>query len=249
MNSSETVPSQFGAARRWLHDNSRVIAASVGLITLGGLLLGGLKWTFAPPDVGVRIENQSLTLPASLTRNIREFAEDTAVKTRLSQQTHDNVANVIAFLNTTKDVVAITVSNNTARSQTNIYLTLRNVVGLNAWAVDGDFLDGDSSQELLAGIKYDENAQVVTARGLGRLAPHSQVTYYLWGNFPYQGLSWQQVVVEYDGGTGGMERVATLRGANAFIYENADILIVLFVVVNCLVLSYAFERHSKKAEK
>ena len=231
--------------RAWAKENQPIFEIIGSLLLIGGFLWAAVRLVFAPPQLAVTIQNSDLRLPWYMyTRLERARVQDTSF---LSDSTKVALKEVSDFLRDTRNFTQITLTNTSGQSLSNLDLRFQYVHDLDGWAIEGDALDREERQRLVDAVRYDAANGLVTLRGMQRLPPKSSVKLFLWGNVSYSALlGSEQAKVTYDGGNGRVVTEQTVRGVDAFIYENSALLVLVVLLVNVGIWNTILQRRRSK---
>jgi len=115
----------------------------------------------------------------------------------------------------------------------NVDVRFRYVTDVDGWGIEGDALDADEQQRLVDAVHFDAASELLTLKSIPRLPPKSMLKLFVWGNVSYAALLGNdQVTATYDGGAGKLITERTVRGVDAFVYDNAGLLIVVLLLAN-----------------
>jgi hypothetical protein len=217
--------------RSWAKENQPIFAVIGSLLVIGGFLWAVVRLVFAPPQLAITLQTSDLSLPWSL------YARLERVRTRdiagFSDSARTAIAEVAGFLRDTRSFAQLTLTNTSSESLGNVDVRFQYVHDLVGWAVESDVLDIEERKRLRDAVKYDAANGLVTLRGITRLPPKSSLKLFVWGNVSYAALLGnEQVKVTYDGGEGRVVTERTIRGVDAFIYDNSALLVLVTVLVN-----------------
>jgi hypothetical protein len=217
--------------KKWAKENEAIVVVVASLFTIGAILVTAVRVIFAPPTLALTVQAADLRLPWYMYRRMDEaLAADSA---RLSDSAGLALRQVRGFLRDTKTFTQIRLTNTSRVSLTNLDLRLRYVHDADGWAIEGDNLDLDEQARLVDAVKYDVVEGMITLHSIPRLPPKSSFTLFVWGDVAASPLlGSQQLTVTYDGGAGELITERTIRGVDAYIYDNSGLLVILLLLVN-----------------
>jgi hypothetical protein len=214
-------------------------------VTVGAVLWAVARYVFAPPTLAISVQVNELRMPFSLYRRF-----DAALlrdSSRLTDSSALVMRQVQGFLRDTRNFTQITLTNSSASSLANLDLRVKYVHDLAGWAIDSDALDDEEQRQLLNAVHYDASESLLTLRTVPRLPPKATLNLFIWGDVSYAALLGdEQVTAAYDGGAGKVITERTVRGVDAFIYENAGLLVLVVLVSNVGVWNLLLQHRAGK---
>lgn len=217
------------------------------LLAIGAFGWGVFTLFFAPPDLSLTLETTPLRLPWYTYQQMsRALDRDSA---RLSDSSGLALRQVRGFLRDTRSFTHVRITNTSDRSLQNLDVRLRNVREADGYGIDADNLNGEEQDQLLASIRYDAPSQLLTLRSIPRLPPQSSLSIYVWGDVSSAIFGDDPLTVTYDGGAGRVLHVTTVRGVDAFIYENAATLVLILVLFNLLAWMVYEDKRSRARKR
>jgi hypothetical protein len=225
----------------WAKRNQPLAGLLASCLTIGAVLWALVKFVFAPPDLAITVNTTQLSMPWYRYQELdRAIARDSA---RFSDSVGRTLRELRGFLRDTDNYTQVSLTNTTKRSLSNVDLRFKYVRALDGWAIDSDNLDSDERKKLLDAVKYDGAGEIVSLRSIARFPPKSTIKVSLWGDIgtsPF--LEDDQVIVTFDGGVGERIRERTVRGVDAFIYDNAGLLTLAVLLLNAFIWSLVAPR-------
>jgi len=217
--------------RLWAKDNQPAFGLIASLLAIIAVVWATVRYVFAPPILAIGVETSALQLPWPMYRRLdRAIATDSA---KLSDSSKLALAQVRDFLRDTKTFAQITLTNSSSKSLTNVDIRVRYIRDLDGWAIEGDAFDTEEKQRLLEAVRFDPVESMLSLKNIPRFPPKSTLRLFLWGDVSYTAvLGDEQASVTYDGGVGDIITERTIHGIDAFIYDNAGLLLLIGLLVN-----------------
>jgi hypothetical protein len=217
--------------RGWAKENQPLVSVAASFLAICGVLWAVARFVFAPPLLAINVQTTDLQLPWSMYERLdKALAHDSA---RLSDSAAHTMRQVRGFLRDTKNFTEITLTNSSSASLSNLDLRFRYVHDLDGWAIESDAFDNDEKQKLLQSVHFDPSESLLTLKSVNRFPPKTTLRLFLWGDVSYAALLGdEQISVTYDGGEGKIITERTIRGLDAFIYDNAGLMLIVALLVN-----------------
>ena len=232
--------------RSWAKEHEAIATLLLAVITIGAALIAALKFAFAPPVLALSVRTHELFLPGSLYDRFSIALETDSAG--LSDSTKATLGFVRDFLRTTESFTVITVRNNSDRSLQNVDVRFRYVHSIDGWAVAGDGVDEAERAQLLTLIAHDPSNGLLTVKSIPRVPPKSTLNFYIWGDVSFAALFGEdRLTATFDGGAGEVITERTIRGLDAFIYDNAGLLVVVLLLLNVAIWNTAFSRRGDQS--
>lgn len=218
-------------AKAWAREYEPVLAVIASFLAIVAVAWAAIQFIFAPPTLAIEVQTNDLQMPWSVYKKMDEaIGRDSAT---ISDSAKAALTTARDFLRDTENFTQISLTNSSSASLSNVDIRVHYVRDLDGWAIEGDALDGDERQRLLEAIRFDAANALVTLRGISRMPPKSTLKLYLWGNVSqFSLLGDERVSATYDGGAGEMVSQRTVRGFDAFVYDNAGLLVVTLLLFN-----------------
>lgn len=219
------------SVKSWTKENEPLVTFVAAVLAIGAVLWALLKFVFAPPDLAITVQTVDLELPSYRYRQLDEaLNRDSA---RLSHSSGLAMRQVRGFLRDTRNFTQVTLTNSSSESLANADLRFQFVHDADGYAIEGDALDLEERSKLIDAIRLDPSNGLLTLRGIPRIPPKSTIKLYIWGDISYAALfGSDQVTVTYDGGAGKLITERTIRGLDAFIYDNSGLLVIVILLLN-----------------
>jgi hypothetical protein len=219
------------SVKSWTKENEPLVAFLASVLFIGTVLWALLKFVFAPPDLAITVQTVDLLLPSYTYEQLAKALDRDSA--RLSAPSGLAMRQVRGFLRDTKNFTQVTLTNSSSKSLTNADLRFHYVRDADGYAIEGDALDLEERSKLVEAIRLDPSNGLLTLRGIPRIPPKSTIKLYIWGDISYAALfGSEQVTVTYDGGAGELITERTIRGLDAFIYNNSGLLVIAILLFN-----------------
>jgi hypothetical protein len=217
--------------RSWAKENQPAVGLVASVLAIIAVAWATIAYVFAPPVLAIDVETSTLQLPWSMYQRLDKALATDSIK--LSDSARIALRDVRSFLRDTKSFAQITLTNSSSRSLSNVDVRFRYVRELDGWAIEGDAFDTDEKRKLLEAVRFDPVESMLSLKNIQRFPPKSTLKLFLWGDVSYAAvLGDEQVSVTYDGGAGSIITERTIRGLDAFIYENAGLVLLIGLLIN-----------------
>jgi len=209
------------------------------VIIMLAFFIGGFisiyKLFFSPPDLSVKIENETINYPASINNryaDVYSYIQDSIKNEEIKSKAVD----VYQYLIKTKQQRSLEIKNNTNKTIKSLNIRMTNVRDLTSWAVSSSFLLEEEKEKLLKNIDFQKTSGIIYLKDAVDIPPSGDLTIYLWGEFnPYD---WDDVLsISYDGGTAKIEYSKTYSGLKAILAEYF-FEIMVFILVTFIFVFY-----------
>lgn len=231
-NTKESLskPTLVGGIRDFLREHSSEISSISGLLAVLIILYGGLTFILRTPDVVLTVDHNNISLPISLGDKMAEVLSAVS-NTELPEKATISMQSVLDFLQETKSLTTIRLSNHSDRSIQNLDLRVRPVRALTGWSVGGENITERESEEIISLVDYGPESDVVSISRIRSIPPQSTLEINIWGDHRMDLLFFDQdpVTATYEGGAASIVRTREVTGFDAFIYSNAELLVLVFL--------------------
>lgn len=216
---------------RWARKNEAMVTVLASLLAIGAVVWGIVRFVVAPATLSMTITTSPLRFPWYQYQKMdHALAADSA---RLTDSSALALRQVRGFLRDTKSFTEVKLTNTSRQSLRNLDFRFRYVRDVDGWAIEAENLDTEEQKRISNAMNYDPSSSMLTDHAIQRLPPKSSVSIYIWGDVASSALLGEdQLTVTYDGGEGALVTERAVRGLDAFVYENAGLLVVFLLLLN-----------------